>query len=122
MKILVTGNMGYVGPCVVEHLRAAHPEAVLVGLDTGYFAHALTGGTALPERLLDIQLFGDVRTPPPDALRGVDAVVHLAAISNDPMGRSFEDVTFRHQPLCDGGSCEGGPRGRRVRLRLRLQL
>src|SRR5262245_60226439 len=94
MKILVTGNMGYVGPCVVEHLRAAHPDAVLVGLDTGYFGSALVVGDVLPERLLDAQLFGDVRTPPSDALRDVDAVVHLAAISNDPMGRSFEEPTL----------------------------
>src|SRR5262249_23296032 len=36
----------------------------------------------------------DVRNPPEEALRGVDAVVHLAAISNDPMGSRFEKVTL----------------------------
>jgi nucleoside-diphosphate-sugar epimerase len=94
MKILVTGNMGYVGPRVVRHLRDTHPDAVLVGLDMGYFASVLSAADILPECRVDVQYFGDVRTPPRDVLQGVDAVVHLAAISNDPMGRRFERVTF----------------------------
>ena len=93
MKILVTGNMGYVGPVVGRHLRAKFPRAELVGFDLGLFAPALTTRGPLPETVLDAQVFGDVRDPPPDLLRGVDAVVHLAAISNDPMGHRFEDVT-----------------------------
>jgi nucleoside-diphosphate-sugar epimerase len=94
MKILVTGNMGYVGPSVVQRLRVAYPDAVLVGLDMGYFAHVLTGADVLPECRVDVQHFADVRRPPAGVLDGVDAVVHLAAISNDPMGRRFERVTF----------------------------
>jgi len=53
----------------------------------------LTGALVLPERILDEQRFGDLRNPPEDLLNGVDAVVHLAAISNDPMGNKFEAVT-----------------------------
>lgn len=94
MKILITGNMGYVGPCVVEHLRTSYPNAILVGLDTGYFAHCLTNAGVLPECRVDIQFFCDVRRLPPEALHDVDAIVHLAAISNDPMGNTFEQVTF----------------------------
>jgi len=94
MVILVTGNMGYVGPVVVERLRSAHPEATVVGLDIGYFGHCLTGVSSLPERSLDRQLFADVRSIEPNLLSGVDAVVHLAAISNDPIGKEFEGVTF----------------------------
>ena len=94
MKILITGNMGYVGPLVVRQLRRSYPQAFLAGIDTAYFAHCLTGADMLPERNLDIQHFGDVRDLPDSALAGVDAVVHLAAISNDPMGKSFEDVTY----------------------------
>jgi len=68
MRILVTGNMGYIGPCVVEHLRDSRPEAELIGLDTGFFAQCLTGTTLLPERRLDCQYFGDVRAvPAPEA-------------------------------------------------------
>jgi len=94
MRILITGNMGYVGPGVVARLRAAYPEATLVGYDMAYFASCLTNAPVLPESQLDVQLYGDVRTLPAEVLQGVDAVVHLAAISNDPMGNKFEDITM----------------------------
>jgi nucleoside-diphosphate-sugar epimerase len=94
MKILITGNMGYIGPVVARHFKAEFPEAKLVGYDVGFFATCLTGTAILPERLFDVQYFGDVREFNPDVLSGVDAVVHLAAVSNDPMGNAFEEVTF----------------------------
>lgn len=94
MKILVTGNMGYVGPSVVRQLRQSYPQATLVGLDTGYFAHCLTNADFLPECRVDIQYFADVRRLPLEALADVDAIVHLAAISNDPIGNLFEEVTL----------------------------
>ncbi len=95
MKILITGNMGYVGPVLVRHLRCRYPEARLVGFDMGYFAHCLTGAQSVPEALLDEQHFGDVRRFPASLLGDVDAVVHLAAVSNDPMGKTFEEVTYQ---------------------------
>ena len=94
MKILITGNLGYVGPAVVRRLRASYPDSVLAGFDTAYYGGCTTGAMALPERLLDAQYFGDVRRFPAGILDGVDAVVHLAAISNDPIGNRFEDVTL----------------------------
>jgi nucleoside-diphosphate-sugar epimerase len=94
VKILITGNMGYVGPSVVAHLRASYPQAQLFGLDMGYYAHCLTGVAAHPERHLDAQHLADVRKTGIDVLAGMDAVVHLAAISNDPMGNAFESVTM----------------------------
>jgi nucleoside-diphosphate-sugar epimerase len=94
MKILVTGNMGYVGPSVVQQLRYAHPNSTLIGLDIGYFAHCLTAARLLPECRTDIQVFMDVRNVDSRLLEGIDAIVHLAAISNDPMGRKYEDVTY----------------------------
>jgi nucleoside-diphosphate-sugar epimerase len=93
VKILITGNMGYVGPEVARRLRAAYPTAELHGIDTGLFAHCLTGPAYLPERALDLQKFGDVRDLTAEDLRGYDAVVQLAAVSNDPMGKRFEAVT-----------------------------
>lgn len=94
MKILITGNMGYVGPGVVAHLRSVFPDATLIGYDMAYFAACLTNAAVLPECRLNQQLFGDVRTLPAQVLKGVDAVVHLAAISNDPMGTRYEDITL----------------------------
>lgn len=94
MKVLITGNMGYVGPVVVRWLRQSYPQATLVGLDTGYFAHCLTNADLLPECRVDVQYFADVRWLPLAVLDGVDAIVHLAAISNDPIGNLFEEVTL----------------------------
>lgn len=93
MKILITGNMGYVGPCAVSELRQKYPEAMLIGLDTGYFAHCLTNRNFLPESKLDMQYYMDIRNISAQILDGVDAVVHLAAVSNDPIGNRFEQVT-----------------------------
>jgi nucleoside-diphosphate-sugar epimerase len=94
MKILITGNLGYIGPVVAGHFRGVRPDAVLVGLDIGYFAHDTAAETDRREGGVDAQLFADVRRVPGEALRGVDAVVHLAAISNDPIGNRFEDATL----------------------------
>jgi len=94
MKILITGNMGYIGPCVVDRFRLSYPDATLIGLDIGYFANCLTNAKILPECKVDQQYFADVRNLPSALFDDVDAVVHLAAISNDPMGNTFEDVTL----------------------------
>jgi len=94
MNILITGNMGYVGPCVVEKLRTSYPNATLVGLDTGYFANCLAIAEILPECRLDQQYFGDVRKIPERLLDDVEAIVHLAGISNDSMGNTFEEITL----------------------------
>lgn len=93
MRVLITGNMGYVGSVLTRYLKGANPDIELIGYDAGFFGHALTGAERLPESVLARQHFGDVRAFPAELLEGVDAVVHLAAISNDPMGKEFEEVT-----------------------------
>jgi len=94
MKILITGNMGYIGPSVVDRLRRTYTDAMLAGFDIGYFGSCITGAEVLPECKVDIQYFGDMRQFPEDILNGVDAIVHLAGISNDPIGSRFEEVTL----------------------------
>lgn len=94
MKILIVGNLGYIGPNLVRQLRQSRPDATLIGFDIGYFAHCLTHAPVLPEVDLDMQVFGDIRDFPESLLKGVDAVVNLAAISNDPMSAQFEEVTL----------------------------
>ncbi len=94
MKILITGNLGYVGSELVKMLRKVYPDAEILGFDIGYFAKQLTNKDAAPEMYLDCQYFGDVRHFPEKLLQGVDAIVQLAAISNDPIGNKFEEVTL----------------------------
>jgi nucleoside-diphosphate-sugar epimerase len=94
MKILITGNMGYIGPSVVNQLRASYPDATLVGFDIGYFGNCITSAEVLPECRVNLQYFGDIRQFPEEALSDVDGIVHLAGISNDPIGNRFEEVTL----------------------------
>jgi nucleoside-diphosphate-sugar epimerase len=93
LKILTTGNMGYIGPVLLKQFAVSRPDAVLVGVDTGYFAHCLTGCTMFPEDRLSVQYFSDLRKLPENLFDGVDSIIHLAALSNDPMGDRYKDVT-----------------------------
>jgi len=93
MKILVTGNMGYVGSALTKYLNKTYSNIKIIGFDTGFFAHSLTGSDFIPERGINIQYYGDMRDIDKSILNGVDAVVHLAGISNDPIGNEFESVT-----------------------------
>jgi nucleoside-diphosphate-sugar epimerase len=93
MNLLITGNMGYVGTVLTKYLRDRYESLHIVGFDTGYFGHCLTNSRHFPECRVDVQHMGDLRRFPIGVLQGVDAVVHLAAISNDPIGNRFEAVT-----------------------------
>ncbi len=99
MRILITGNLGYVGPVVARHLRSVDPGAFLAGLDTGYFGHCVNAWDAAPERFVDVQYYADVRSLQDFMLAGFEAVVHLAGVSNDPVGNRFQQATveINHQ-------------------------
>lgn len=84
MNVLVTGHLGYIGTVLTPVLHAA--GHTVVGLDTGYFEDCLLPKAETPERP-DRELRKDVRNVGMDDLKGIDAVVHLAALSNDPMGQ-----------------------------------
>jgi nucleoside-diphosphate-sugar epimerase len=94
-RILIVGNMGYIGPVLAGHLRVQFPDSVIAGFDAGYFAGCLMDPTDFPERILDRQYFGDVRRFPESILGDFDTVVALAAVSNDPMGARFEQATMQ---------------------------
>ena len=81
MRVLVTGHEGYLGAVMVPVLLARGHE--VVGFDAGYFAACTIGPAPLaPTRVVH----ADLRDPPEDLCAGIDAVVHLAALSNDPLG------------------------------------
>jgi nucleoside-diphosphate-sugar epimerase len=94
MKILVTGNLGYVGAYLTQYLRSQFPNAFIAGYDLGYFQQCLTTDSFAPETLINTQFYGDVRNFDEKLLAGFDQVIHLAAISNDPIGNKFEQVTL----------------------------
>jgi nucleoside-diphosphate-sugar epimerase len=88
MKVLLTGHKGYIGAVAGPILRSAGHE--VSGLDTGLFADCDFGDelSAIPE------LHKDLRDVTREDLEGFDAVVHLAALSNDPLGNLDSQITY----------------------------
>lgn len=80
MRVLVTGHQGYLGTVMVPELQAAGHE--VTGLDSGYFAECVLGEAPPAPPTLSV----DLRDVTAEQLAGFDAVVHLAALSNDPRG------------------------------------
>ncbi len=86
-RVLVTGHNGYIGSVLAPHfVQAGHQ---VVGLDTGYYSPC----TLVPDVTPITWLRKDIRAVDIDDLRGFDAVVHLAALSNDPIGNMNEKWT-----------------------------
>lgn len=91
MKILLVGHRGYIGPVAAAHLKTALPEAEIHGLDAGWFRGS--EASEYPASLFAGEKTGDARDLAADDLDGFDAVVQLAAVSNDPIGKEFAAAT-----------------------------
>ena len=89
MRILVTGHRGYIGTVMVPMLLAEGHE--VVGVDSGLLEDCTFGGPARDV----FQVRKDIRDVEPSDLEGLDAVVHLAALSNDPLGNLDPSLTYR---------------------------
>jgi nucleoside-diphosphate-sugar epimerase len=101
MKILIVGNLGYIGPVAIAHFKNTLPDAEIYGYDIGYFTGNETIQSGLlPETKLTSQFYGDVRNFDPKYLNNIDSVIYLAAISNDPMGNAFEKPTLEINKDC----------------------
>lgn len=87
-KILVTGHLGYIGPHLVELLKGKGYH--VTGCDLGFFENALITDIVRP----DVELKKDFRDLTMEELASVDTVMHLAAISNDPMGDIDPNLTY----------------------------
>ncbi|MET0928128.1 MAG: SDR family oxidoreductase [Aeromicrobium sp.] len=87
MLILLTGHQGYLGTVMAPILADAGHD--VVGLDTGLFADCVLGPVPHDPRTLAV----DLRDVTPEHLAGVDAVIHLAALSNDPLGALAPEIT-----------------------------
>jgi nucleoside-diphosphate-sugar epimerase len=95
MKILITGNLGYVGSELVKYLKKKYFNCYIIGYDTAFFTHCITSSGPVPEVYVDKQYFGDIRNFPEQILKNVNVVINLAAISNDPMGNKFAEITTK---------------------------
>ena len=89
MKLVMTGTDGYIGSVMADHLMAEGHE--VTGIDTGFYRSGwlFDGVRRIPRTITK-----DVREITVDDLRGADAIVHLAELSNDPLGQLAPQVTF----------------------------
>ena len=88
MKILVTGNNGYIGTVLTKALLEKGYE--VVGFDAGYYQGCELENSGFEVR----QIRKDIREASKDDLKGIEAIIHLAALSNDPLGEFNPKLTY----------------------------
>jgi len=92
MRVLLTGHKGYIGAVAGPLLRAAGHD--VVGMDTDLYGDCDFGASeTIPEICRD-EVCRDIRDLAPADLEGFEAVVHLAALSNDPLGNLDSQLTY----------------------------
>jgi nucleoside-diphosphate-sugar epimerase len=90
MRVLVTGHLGYIGTVMVPMLLKAGHQ--VIGLDSNLYEKCTFpagGNLAMVPHVRK-----DIRDTTKEDLRGIDAVIHLAALSNDPLGNLNPDITY----------------------------
>ncbi|MFC0438619.1 NAD(P)-dependent oxidoreductase [Kutzneria buriramensis] len=88
MRVLLTGHQGYLGTVMAPVLAEAGHE--VIGLDSGLFADCVLGDQPADPTTIAV----DLRDVTAEHLSGVDAVIHLAALSNDPLGSLAPQLTY----------------------------
>ena len=92
MNVLITGTEGYIGMRLASWL-CAHGHTV-TGLDTGFYRDGTLYLDPVGMQQSPRTMFKDLRTVTPADFEGFDAVVHLAELSNDPLGEHQPEITF----------------------------
>jgi nucleoside-diphosphate-sugar epimerase len=89
VKVLVTGTEGYIGSLLAPLLMQQGHE--VIGVDTGFYKVGwLYNATELTPKTLN----KDIRHLVAEDLRGIDAIVHMAELSNDPLGQLAPHITY----------------------------
>ncbi len=88
MRVLITGHKGYIGTVMVPMVQAAGHE--VIGLDSDLYRNS-TYGKGMPEVA---ELIKDIRDIEKTDLHGVDAIIHLAGLSNDVLGDLNPELTY----------------------------
>lgn len=95
MNILVTGDRGYIGSVLTQLLLKKNYN--VIGFDIGYFEDCILGDSNEIKEYKSIKK--DVRKISKEDLKSIDAIIHLAALSNDPLGdfdyKITEDINFK---------------------------
>jgi nucleoside-diphosphate-sugar epimerase len=93
MKILVTGTEGYIGTRVAPWLEASGHD--VQGLDTGFYRDGCLYLDSLGMPVAPRTVLRDLRSVTPADFEGFEAVIHLAELSNDPLGQNRPEITFK---------------------------
>ena len=88
MRVLITGHLGFIGAVMVPLVQQAGHE--VIGLDTGLYDECDFGPRSTPVR----EIRADIRDVDASLIQGFDAVIHLAALSNDPLGDLDAQLTY----------------------------
>lgn len=90
MKILITGNLGYVGDDVIRFIQKKNKKIQIIGCDLGLYPKTYV---KKPYFKLTKQFHKDYRNLKNEDLKDIFAIVHLAAMSNDPIGNLISSET-----------------------------
>jgi len=93
MKVLITGSDGYIGTRLAPYLMLRGHD--VTGLDTGYYRDGVLYNDPGSMPISPCTRMLDLRRAGPEDLRGIEAVVHLAELSNDPLGENRPEITHQ---------------------------